>query len=492
MHSPLHERLEYLVHYSSQLIFISGDSVSHQQKTLEAFVFNQPDDTEIAYLTAQTGLELTDYRRQLCRQLLGQQVGSYVQSLPQLLAGLQQHAGPVLITITQAEHLPDALLQELWELVLTCRQSAHKQHVNVLLFGHSGWASRAKTWLPANNSQTPVLISSQSVMAQQVGSDLDTLINQRRQAFQARLDERAAGAASRPVNRLRSPWVLTLLVLVFVGCFAGLVGWQYGPQISQLFAPLDTALPPADNAPPPGSAYQELVNSPAAAPGKHSPSMQTDTQQPETPAPAKASPEVPATDTDTDSAAGDARITSWQAALDNLNRQERQAKADSPGTLTVTTNAPAQEPTARPQIDVAMARQLTAERAARQRSLAAATPQSAPAKPAAPATTDNQQLAELLTAQDFVIQLAGLKDLALLRQFVQDHQLGNQVWVYQTQRYGGDWFVLLFKQPFDSLTSARQALALVPDFPGKDQAFVKSGQAVLGELERAPTSPATP
>ena len=34
MQSELHERLEYLVNYSSQLIFISGDSIAEQQKTL--------------------------------------------------------------------------------------------------------------------------------------------------------------------------------------------------------------------------------------------------------------------------------------------------------------------------------------------------------------------------------------------------------------------------------------------------------------------------
>ena len=44
MQSELHERLEYLVNYSSQLIFVSGESIAQQQKTLEAFVFQQHDD----------------------------------------------------------------------------------------------------------------------------------------------------------------------------------------------------------------------------------------------------------------------------------------------------------------------------------------------------------------------------------------------------------------------------------------------------------------
>ncbi len=134
MQSELHERLEYLVNYSSQLIFVSGESIAQQQKTLEAFVFQQHDDTEIAYLTAQENMEPSDYRRQLCRQLLGQVVGSFVRPLNELLSDLNSHEGPILIAITQAHNLPDALLQELWDLVLQSRFAGNKQHLNVLLF----------------------------------------------------------------------------------------------------------------------------------------------------------------------------------------------------------------------------------------------------------------------------------------------------------------------------------------------------------------------
>ena len=97
MHSELHERLEYLVNYSSQLVFVSGDSIAEQQQTLEAFVYQQHDDTEIAYLTAESNMEISDYRGQLCRQLLGQVVGSFVRPLNELLSALNNHEGPVLI-----------------------------------------------------------------------------------------------------------------------------------------------------------------------------------------------------------------------------------------------------------------------------------------------------------------------------------------------------------------------------------------------------------
>ena len=156
MSSELHDRLEYLVNYSSQLIFVSGDSIAEQQRTLESFVFQQADNTELAFITANDDMQVTDYRRDVCRQLLGQVIGSYVRPLNELLADLNHHNGPVLITITNAQFLPNQFLQELWELVLQSRFANNKQHLNVLLFGESEWAEQAKQWLPAKNTDTPL------------------------------------------------------------------------------------------------------------------------------------------------------------------------------------------------------------------------------------------------------------------------------------------------------------------------------------------------
>ena len=206
MRNELHERLEYLVNYSSQLIFVSGDSIAEQQKTLEAFVFQQHDDTEIAYVAAQDEMDLSDYRRQLCRQLLGQVVGSFVRPLNELLSELNNHNGPILIAITQAHNLPDIILQELWDLVLQSRFAGNKQHLNVLLFANTAWAENAKQWLPAKNTETPLIISSQSVMnaAPVIQSDLDKMIASRREAFQAHLDKRKLNSGTSSSNLLKS------------------------------------------------------------------------------------------------------------------------------------------------------------------------------------------------------------------------------------------------------------------------------------------------
>ena len=472
MQSSLHERLEYLINYSSQLIFVSGDSVAQQKKTLDAFVFNQNDDTDIAYLTAKPGLDLSDYRLQLCHQLLGQQVGSYVRPLNELLAALNEHQGPVLITITQAEYLPDALLQELWDLVLQSRFASNKQHLNVLLFGQSAWAESAKQWLPAKNTSTPLLISSQSVMARQVGSELDEMISQRRQAFQARLDERNAEQYSAPKNRLKSPWLWGSAVLTFVASFTAIFAWQYESELGALFSPIDDDPVEAVSPAPPGSAYQELLTAPAQT--------VLDNQSQNT-----VNEDEAAETSATGFKSEQSTITDWQTAVKNMktvnasDKQRDEDAGDSTLTEKSSTNGVSEEPV--PFVDAAVAAELLAAIENQE----AALPEASPSADTTAKDTglDNTTLTSLLTADDFVIQLAGLKDKALLQAFISDHQLQDKVWIYQTQRYGGSWFVLLFRQPFGSVTEARQAMALLPDFPGKKDAFVKSASQVLNELK---------
>lgn len=523
MHSQLHERLEYLVNFSSQLIFVSGDSIAQQQKTLEAFVFNQHDETDIAYLTAQPSLELSDYRRQLCRQLLGQLVGSYVRPLNELLAELNTHNGPILITITQAEHLPDALLQELWDLVLQSRFASNKQHLNVLLFGQSAWAENAKQWLPAKNSDTPLLISSQSVMADQGGTDLDRMIAKRREAFHEHLVKRQQLDSPSSTNRLTSPWLWISATLVFLVSFTALVAWQYGSDISALFQPLDSQQSKVEEPLAlPGSAFSELTDSTAnvsdtvvesdnttvipdsaAAEPSNAPTSTTQPTQSTITAGTSGAennaattldkPTPPVSDNqDTSSPSNsNARVSTWAEQVDAWE-QRTNATQNNPGendmklANTAAQASPVNSTGTLPAALVMQAQQLSAE-------VTAALPESSTKFSSPPAQTalkepqvDNARLLQAVTAEDYVLQLAGLKDAALLRQFVSDYRLGEQVWIYRTQRYGGPWYVLLFKQPFASVAEARRAIPLLPDFPRKNEAFVKSGTQILAEITAQP------
>lgn len=459
MASELHSRLEYLVNYSSQLIFVSGDSIAEQQRTLESFVFQQSDNTELAFITAEPDMQVTDYRGTLCKQLLGQVVGSYIRPLNELLAGLNHHDGPVLITITQAQHIPNSFLQELWDLVLQSRFANNKQHLNVLLFGESDWAEQAKEWLPAKNTNTPLLISSQSVSTQQYSSDVDKLLAERRAAFERYRQERGeAGAPPLTDNRLRSPWLWIGVTLVFLSCFVAIMGWQYGATMTTLFDPLDSNEP--------GTA-QNITDEPEALikPTRTLSILKqnnTDTsdQQPvtEVAAPA-AQPRVMASFNDAIKAIP--APTNNQVANDKLIAEVPDTAAD------VT------EPS--------LAEAVTAQNAQPQQVTATAETVIS----SEPAEVANEQLANSSVGQ-YWIQIAGMKDLKLARDFLTDHQLTSQVTIYKTYRYGGDWYVILWSTPAASLPAAQQQLQALPQFPGSDKAFVKAGNQVKAEIASIP------
>jgi DamX protein len=517
MQNELHERLEYLVNYSSQLIFVSGDSIAQQQKTLEAFVFQQHDDTEIAYLTAQETMNVSDYRRQLCRQLLGQVIGSFVRPLNELLVDLNNHEGPILVAITQSHHLPDSFLQELWDLVLQSRFAGNKQHLNVLLFADSQWAERAKQWLPAKNTETPLIISSQSVIDEQpnFASDLDKMIATRREAFQAHLENRQQQSALTFSNPLKSRWLYVLLLCVFVSTFSGLVYWQYGDDIASLFAPIDNADGANANLVAPGSAYDQIaaetngsdagVNAEglySSAEGSLStaegsltyaegslPTADGSFPYAEGSTPIGGAATIKGADDsnnnrapsdDTVNASGntqsneaaqnqpEALITSWQTAISkdtgDLSKkgsalpQEENAASGTNENVNAANTTNLAEPKSRPSLNT--------------------DPEVTKAELDVTSSTE----APLITPNEYALQMLAMKNEQVLNDFIEENNLAQQTRVYKTRRYGGDWYVVLYAQTFSSATQAQQAKQALPDYPGNGSAFVKNGQQILQEI----------
>ncbi|MCW8109744.1 cell division protein DamX [Alteromonas ponticola] len=456
MHSELHDRLEYLVNYSSQLIFVSSDSVAQQQKTLEAFVFNQPNETDIAFVTAHPKMEIADYRGQLCRQLLGQTVGSYVRPLNELLAALNNHDGPILITITQAQHMPDQLLQELWDLVLQSRFAANKQHLNVLVFGESQWAERAKQWLPAKNTTTPLLISSQSVLPSASELTVDKLIAQRRQEFEKHLAARYSTGIAAPSSPRHPAIFWSVIAMVFLLIFSAIVAWLYNEKLIALFQPLTSPEETTQvESVEIGTAYEELISQQAEP--------LTDLASEDAPPADADTPEQPVEKlADTESSL----VASWPDALaQTASRSADSEEQDD----SVKSTAPENQPAVMEQAQQDRAEDEAINRSSQQ-----------PVRALTVASVNDTDI----QADSYYIQLAGLKDELLLYRFVKDHDLTAVVKMYKTQRYGGDWFVLLFHQPFQDIQDARHAVANLPLYPTRDKAFVKAGRQIKAELNQ--------
>ncbi|WP_394223037.1 SPOR domain-containing protein [Alteromonas gracilis] len=493
MQSELHERLEYLVNYSSQLIFVSGESIAQQQKTLEAFVFQQHDDTEIAYLTAQENMEPSDYRRQLCRQLLGQVVGSFVRPLNELLSDLNRHEGPILIAITQAHHLPDALLQELWNLVLQSRFAGNKQHLNVLLFANNDWAERAKQWLPAKNTETPLIISSQSVMSEQPNfeSELDKMIASRREAFQAHLENRQRENTQTFTNPLKTKWFYLAVACVFLTTFSGLIYWQYGDKLGSIFAPIEQQSDePDNNQVVPGSAYKTLIgheetDKSDSASGAENTELESEILS-ASPAPKNnegsqsfnanlLSDTNNSRSTDTVETDGDSLVTNWETAVSSLPQvptpSEQQANSQ-PLSNAQSVNE-ATSPLNNKDIDGTAALEQT------RLSNDLTTSDKSPTNNA-PAAQESW-----ISANDYAIQMLAMKSESVLNAFLNENNLSEKTRIYKTIRYGGEWFVVVHKSSYASLSQAQQARSALPEYPGKQNAFIKRGDQILSEMSKA-------
>ena len=484
MQSELHDRLEYLVNYSSQLIFVSGESIAQQQQTLEAFVFQQHDDTEIAYLTAQDNMEPSDYRRQLCRQLLGQVVGSFVRPLNELLSGLNSHEGPILIAITQAHNLPDVLLQELWDLVLQSRFAGNKQHLNVLLFANNDWAERAKQWLPAKNTETPLIISSQSVMSEQpnFASELDKMIASRREAFQAHLENRQREHTQTFSNPLKTTWFYVAVACVFLMTFAGLVYWQYGDKLATLFSPIEqqsqeTQSPQVQ----PGSAYSTLLSDDNS---NSDDSQRGDGKPLDDIAIEAANVELvlasrEGEDTQTKATDGNVLVTAWDEAVAALpasteTSEQQDATADTADEDNSRESLSNQGSAVTNNEDVDASIVVISKPAQTSKStINAKGVEDAPSKNA-----------EWIAENDYAIQMLAMKDKSVLNAFLSENDLLTRTRIYKTTRYGGDWFVVVDKQVYTSISQAQQGRAALPEYPGKQNAFVKRGRQILSEISK--------
>ena len=476
MQSELHERLEYLVNYSSQLIFVSGESIAQQQKTLEAFVFQQHDDTEIAYLTAQENMEPSDYRRQLCRQLLGQVVGSFVRPLNELLSDLNSHEGPILIAITQAHNLPDALLQELWDLVLQSRFAGNKQHLNVLLFANNEWAERAKQWLPAKNTETPLIISSQSVISEQPSfeSELDKMIASRREAFQAHLENRQRENTQTFINPLKSKWFYIAVICVFLATFSGLIYWQYGDKLASIFAPISQPSPePERTQVEPGSAYNKLIGN-GETDESETTASNSATQATNqignvelVSAPKDDSADVGGSLIDESSDNGPL-ITNWENAVSSLPEV-------TPSSEQADNNQFENAPTGGNTTDSNGSEVVSSGALSDQQSAQGAKSNSDGVNDnVTPTTVASESSQEgWIGENDYAIQLLAMKSESVLSEFLRENNLTEQTRIYKTTRYGGDWFVVVNKQIYTSLSQAQQARTNLPEYPGKQNAFIK-------------------
>ncbi|BDX08214.1 SPOR domain-containing protein [Planctobacterium marinum] len=226
-YTDISQRLEYLVAHSSQMVFVTGEDVAVQQGFVEAFLGQQSQRANVAFINARRGKNSHYYLQQLCEQLQIRLTRGH--SLVQAFAARADKSEPILIAITAAENIPEDVLRELWDLVLQNRFARNGEQINILMFGEHYWAEDVKSWLPTNNNDKPVLLTTQTLEYDEeteIEGDLDELIANRRALFQERMKSRANSPVMRQ-SPLKIWWVKLALALVFLASFSSLLIWQY-------------------------------------------------------------------------------------------------------------------------------------------------------------------------------------------------------------------------------------------------------------------------
>lgn len=458
-YSELQQRLEHIVSYSSQLVFVSGEKLAQHRALLDDFLFSQGEDSEIAFFTAEPEQRPEHLRLQICQQLLGyEQQFAIKRPLNELLAGLNHHEGAVLISIFNAHLLPNAFLQELWNLVLQSRFARNKQHLNVLLFGHPEWAQQAKDWLPSKNADKPILLSNHRV--QQNGeSTLDKLLREKREQFAARLQAREQ--TQEPSLLLQNRWFKLAMATVFVLVFAAMLAWQYADSLlpSKSISNSNSLDAQQASAPPEPKAVSSATEQP--------PSLSTTASVVE---------ETQPTD------AKQATVTNWQRQVDKINARSKTSQENTPQPA----NAEPATPVTSAPTAPASEQQVTQQQAANDYPVAdiLSVEQLASTEPSSPQAEANYDADTIrqLTSSGYLVQLMGMNDENLLADFLRDHQLQGKIWIYPDQRNNQRWLVVVLPQSFANLQQAKQAIEKLDTPFSKQQAFIKSVAAAQRAL----------
>ncbi len=89
-----------------------------------------------------------------------------------------------------------------------------------------------------------------------------------------------------------------------------------------------------------------------------------------------------------------------------------------------------------------------------------------------------------ITDNDYAIQMLAMKNESVLNAFLSENDLLKRTRIYKTVRYGGDWFVVVDKQIYSSASQAQNGRTALPNYPGHQNAFVKSGRQIRSEINK--------
>jgi DamX protein len=359
-----------------------------------------------------------------------------------------------------------SFLNELWEWVTTSRQQQDDLHINVILFAEQAWTESAQSWLPAHHVNKPVLLSSQSVDV--VGFDVSALENLMAQ-------KRAFFAGDDVSSIVRKNWFIGSVLLIFVIIFMALVALQYPQELKYFLATGDLPAAPIKQTSTVKAASTDEIDSdleqtPVQAPNAEALSYESQLEV------------VNAAITD------DLLVSNWPK--DDAETATEPLPTPLPEiALEISprgSEAADKQDFAVP--DIVSVQQLDDQLEQTIASDAEAETEETVSQINSDSRADTSYLFDealllSLPQNQVLLQLSGIQNRTVLAAYLRDNDLEEVTWIYQTERYGGPWYVVLLNQPFASAAAATAAVANLPAKVQQDGPFAKRIAQIQQEIK---------
>ncbi|GGD73587.1 SPOR domain-containing protein [Lacimicrobium alkaliphilum] len=454
----LQQRLQHLTTFSSGLVLLGGKGASKQQSFLSEFVSDLDESVNIAFLNAAEIQQEQGFRQQLLTQLYGVVQCDPRRPLQQSISADTRTQGRTVIAVSQAGQLPPMLINELWDL------SLHSDKLCILLAGNTDWALTTKQQLKGD--VRPVLLQHDFSESTELAlSDLDRLLAEKRQAFNARMAQRAQ--QEKPPEKHSGPVSSKVFrgaaVGVFLLSFVGLMHWFYPDLIGeilpadaiamvQLPALSEESVPESD----PVNSKQLSQHIEDQKPQSLTIAEPAEKKNKPVPRENQAEPEQSITQISTTQT-----VAQWSETIKQLNKPEiAEQQATDPASADTE-----EAPDSSAEIHSVQPEQDESETVAAQ-----------------PDYAWDEQYLLTLPDSEYLLQLSAASDSRVLNDFIQRHGLNGENWRYQTRRYGGNWHVLLMQGSFRSLEQARSAASELPDAIRNGEPFAKTVAQVRKEI----------
>lgn len=528
-------RIQFLTRFGSNCIQITGAEGSGKtwlaQRYLEAWAEDQNQSLLMCYPTQSDSQQRAILLKQLVNDPLFNEHDPIIDSLGRMLAGQQCQ---MLIVVDDAHQLSSDMVAELWALVQKA-QSTPNWKINVLLFSQKGKLDKLLSQISHGQEQKPLEVEIEPFSEQEANTFVDTLVmSQARGEDKKREVKKLAEKCARLPGKLlnlnhrkkekriiiRSVVQSPKKALFAAGVAVLLAGsgywWLNSSQPVPLLA-MDTSEPVSTAEP--GSEEKS-----DASLGKEDISVESELPDIETAAvPEQETAEKAVTLTQDDglalppevlqdpesvgdSAADQKRVVVPSTVVDALIEDQTIGGDGSDAMAAIIDEQPvsapesesSEEQTAKSdptavktdvveKSDIAVTKPAVAEE---QPQVATPSEKEEPvvakeeaAEPAIRFTFSNQEL-RTISARYYTLQLAALTSKVAVQQFIDEHDIGSIVQVYETVRNGSQWFIVTVGN-YTSVAAARRA---ENDLPASVQAvgpWAKSFSQVHREIDRA-------